>query len=259
MANIQLLGFLVLLLTSNLLNFCCSSNGSCSSCDPFGAIFYALLSVMLWLTVVSCQVYATIVNGAIAQANQGNDQTIEMESSTGNDVIEIHQRFCKIGMHTIKMFHVWFLLNSACYFWLIVHALVIFLLPAQRPDSWTVFYHFSVFLFYSLFAFLHPWLTAARLTRSYAKLTKKMNTTFQWKPKHPFNERSNLDSFIIYAANTQCQFSQITCGSLSSIYISFPCTVWTGTQIFSVVTPNLAFIQRPGYSFHRYSFIKCYD
>lgn len=219
MVNVQLLGFLILLLTSNLLNFCCSLNGTCDNCDPFGAIFYGLLSIMLWLTVVSCQVYATVVNGAIAKAHEGNDQIIEMEGGTVNDAIEIHQRFCKIGMHTIKMFHVWFLLNSACYFWLIVYVLVIFLLPAQKPDSWTVFYHFSVLLFYSLFAFLHPWLTAARLTRTYGKLTRKLNTTFQWKPNHPFNERSNLDSFILYAANTQCQFSQITCSS-SLPYIS---------------------------------------
>lgn len=219
MVNVQLLGFLILLLTSNLLNFCCSLKGKCYNCDPFGAIFYALLSIMLWLTVVSCLVYATVVNGAIAQAHQGNDQIIEMEGGTVNDAIEIHQRFCKIGMPTIKMFHVWFLLNSACYFWLIVYVLVIFLLPAQKPDSWTVFYHFSVLLFYSLFAFLHPWLTAARLTRTYGKLTRTLNTTFHWKPNHPFNARSNLDSFILYAANTQCQFSQITYSS-SLPYIS---------------------------------------
>lgn len=219
MVNVQLLGFLILLLTSNLLDFCCSLNGKCDNCDPFGAIFYALLSVMLWLTVVSCLVYATVVNGVIAHAREGNDQIIGMEGGTVNDVIEIHQRFCKIGMHTIKMFHLWFLVNSACYFLLIVYVLVIFLLPAQKPDSWIVFYHFSVLLFYSLFAFLHPWLTAAKLTRTYAKLTRTLNTTVQWKPNHPFNERSNLDSFILYAANTQCQFSQITCSS-SLPYIS---------------------------------------
>lgn len=218
--NVQLLGFLILLMTSNLLNFCCSLDGMCDlNCDPVGAIFYALLSIMLWLTVVSCLIYATIVKGAISQAHHGNEQIIEMGGGTVNDAIEIHQRFCKLGMHTIKMFHMWFLLNSACYFWLIVYLLVMVLLPGQKLDSWTVFYHFSVLLFYSLFAFLHPWLTAARLTRTYGKLTRKLNTTFQWKPNHPFNDRSKLDSFILYATNTQCQFSQITCSS-SLPYIS---------------------------------------
>lgn len=218
--NVQLLGFLILLMTSNVLNFCCSLGGMCDrSCDPWGAIFYALLSIMLWLTVVSCLIYATAVKGAIAQAHHGNEKIMEMEGGTVNDAIEIHQRFCKIGMHTIKMFHVWFLLNSACYFWLIVYLLIMVLLPGLKLDSWIVFYHFSVLLFYSLFAALHPWITAARLTRTYGKLTRKLNTRFQWKPNHPFNDRSKLDSFILYAANTQCQFSQITCSS-SLPYIS---------------------------------------
>ena len=218
--NVQLLGFLILLMTSNLLNFCCSPDGTCDlSCDPWGAVFYTLLSFILWLTVVSCLIYAIVVKGAIAQAHQGNEQITEMEGGTVNDAIEIHQRFCKIGMHTIKMFHVWFLLNSACYFWLIVYLLLMVLLPGHGLDSWIVFYHFSVLLSYSLFAALHPWLTAARLTRTYGKLTRKLNTTFQWKANHPFNERSQLDSFLLYAANTQCQFSQITCSS-SLPYIS---------------------------------------
>lgn len=217
--NVQLIGFLLLLMTSKVLNFCCSLKKPCQTCDPLGAAFHAVLSVALWLTVVSCQVYAMAVKGAMAQAHEGNEQILKMESGTVNDAIEIHQRFCKIGMHTIKTFHTWFLLNSSCYFWLTVYLLVVFLVQAQQLDSWTVFYHISVLLFYSLFAFLHPWLTAARLTRTYGRLTRKLNTTFQWEPNHPFNKRSNLDSFLLYAANTQCQFSHITCSS-SLPYIS---------------------------------------
>ena len=134
--NVQLLGFLILLMTSNLLNFCCSLKGTCSkSCDLVGVFFYAVLSIVLWLTVVSCLVYATVVNGVIAQAQQANDQIIEMESGTVNDAIEIHQRFCKIGMHTIKMFQAWFLLNSACYFWLIVYLWCIVYLVVCVPLS----------------------------------------------------------------------------------------------------------------------------
>lgn len=217
--NIQMIGFFILLTTSNLLNFCCSSQGKCSNCDPFGAMFYAMLSIVLWLTVIACLVHATVINGAIAQAEQGNSLIIEMEGGTVNDAIEIHQRFCKIGMHTIKIFHAWFLLNSACYFWLIVYMVVVFLTQTWQLQSWFIFYHMSVCGLYAVFAFLHPWITAANLTRTYSKLTRKLNTTFQWKPGHLFSDRTKLDSFILYASNTQCQFSQITCSS-SLPYIS---------------------------------------
>ena len=217
--NVQLVGFLILLITSKVLNFCCSSQGKCDNCDPLGAVYYAMLSIVLWLTVIACLVYATVINGAIAQAQQGNEQIIEMEGDTVNDAIEIHQSFCKIGMRTIKVFQTWFLLNSACYFWLIVYVVVVFLTQAAHLKSWLMFYDTSVCGLYSVFAFLHPWLTAASLTRTYSKLTRKLNTTFQWKPNHPFSDRSKLDSFIVYASNTQCQFSQITCSS-SLPYIS---------------------------------------
>jgi len=217
--NVQLIGFLILLTTSNLLNFCCSSKGSCDNCDPIGAVFYTLFSIVLWFTVIVCLVYGTVINGAIAQAQKGNEQITEMEGGTVNDAIEIHQRFCKIGMHTIKVFHAWFLLNSACYFWLIVYLVVVFLTQAAHMQSWFMFYHMSVCGLYCVFAFLHPLLTTASLTRTYSKLTRKLNTTLQWKPNHPFNDRSKLDSFILYASNTQCQFSQITCSS-SLPYIS---------------------------------------
>ena len=45
--NVQMIGFFILLTTSNLLNFCCSLQGKCNNCDPFGAVFYALLSIVL--------------------------------------------------------------------------------------------------------------------------------------------------------------------------------------------------------------------
>ena len=217
--NFQLTGFFILLLTSNVLNFCCSSKGVCDNCDPICAIFNALWSIVMWLTVIACLVYATVINGAIAQAQKSNEQIIEMEGGTVNDAIEIHQRFCKIGMKTIKVYQSWFLLNSACYFRLIVYVVVVFLTQSSHMQSWPTFYHLSVCGLYSVFAFLHPWLQAASLTRTYSKLTRKLNTTLQWKPNHPFSDRSKFDSFMLYASNTQCQFSQITCSS-SLPYIS---------------------------------------
>lgn len=218
--NFQMIGFLILLLTSNLLVFCCSSaKGTCDNCDPVGAVIFSLRSVVLWLTVIACLVYATVINGIIAQAHQANEQIVEMEGGTVNDAIEIHQYFCKIGMRTIKVYHTWFLLNSACYFWLIVYVVVVFLTQSFHMHSWFSFYHVSVCGLYSVFAFLHPWLAAASLTRTYSKLTRKLNTNLQWKPNHPFCDRSKFDSFLLYASNTQCQFSQITCSS-SLPYIS---------------------------------------
>ena len=217
--NFQLTGFFILLVTSNVLNFCCSSKGVCDNCDPIGAIFNALWSIVMWLTVIACLVYATVINGAIAQAQKSKEQIIEMEGGTVNDAIEIHQRFCKIGMKTIKVYQSWFLLNSACYFWLIVYVVIVFLTQSTHMQSWPTFYHLSVCGLYCVFAFLHPWLQAASLTRTYSKLTRKLNTNLQWKPNHPFIDRSKFDSFMLYASNTQCQFSQITCSS-SLPYIS---------------------------------------
>ena len=73
-----------------------------------------------------------------------NEQIIEMEGGTVNDAIEIHQRFCKIGMKTIKVYQSWFLLNSACYFWLIVYVVVVFLTQSSHMQSWPIFYHLSL-------------------------------------------------------------------------------------------------------------------
>ncbi|XP_068708383.1 uncharacterized protein [Montipora capricornis] len=216
--NFQLVGFFILLVTSNVLNFCCSSKGACS-CDAVGAMFYVIWAIVLWLGVLSCLVYATVINGAIAQAKQGYQQILDMDSGTVNDAIAIHQRICKISMQTIRLYHTWFLINSACYFWLIGYVAIVFLTQSTHMHSWSIFYHLSVCGVYCLFAFLHPWLSAARLTRAYSKLTRKLNTNFQWKPNHPFSDRSKLDSFLLYASNTQCQFSQITCSS-SLPYIS---------------------------------------
>ena len=217
--NFQLIGFFILLVTSNLLNFCCSSEGPCSSCDGVGAMLSILWAIVLWLTVISCLVYATVINGAIAQAKQGNQQIMDLDEGTVNDAIEIHQRICRTSMRTIKLYHTWFLINTACYFWLIGYVAVVFLTQSSHMHSWSMFYHLSVCGVYCLFVFLHPWLTAANLARANSKLTRKLNTTLQWKSNHPFCDRSKLDSFLLYASNTQCQFSQITCSS-SLPYIS---------------------------------------
>ena len=217
--NFQLIGFFILLVTSNLLNFCCSSEGPCSSCDGVGAMLSTLWAIVLWLTVISCLVYATVINGAIAQAKQGNQQIMEMDEGTVNDAIAIHQRVCRTSMRTIKLYHTWFLINSACFFWLIGYVAVVFLTQSSHMHSWSMFYHLSVCGVYCLFVLLHPWLTAASLARAYSKLTRKLNTTLQWKSNHPFCDRSKLDSFLLYASNTQCQFSQITC-SASLPYVS---------------------------------------
>lgn len=144
---------------------------------------------------------------------------MDLDEGTVNDAIEIHQRICRTSMRTIKLYHTWFLINSACYFWLIGYVTVVFLTQSSHMHSWSMFYHLSVCGVYCLFVFLHPWLTAANLARANSKLTRKLNTTLQWKSNHPFCDRSKLDSFLLYASNTQCQFSQITCSS-SLPYIS---------------------------------------
>ena len=217
--NGQLFGFLALMITSDLLNFCCSADGTCAQCYAKVIIFYAVLSIVLWLTIVSCFVFATVINGLVVAAKQCSEQILEMECGTVNDAIEIHQRFCNTAIFSVKRFHVWFLLNSACYFWLTVYLVIIYLSQGGNTKSWSSSFQMSVLFVYSMFSFLHPWLTASRLTTAYGKLTRMLNATCHWKPSHPFNDRSQLDSFVLYASNTQCRFSQITCSS-SLPYIS---------------------------------------
>ncbi|XP_032236552.1 uncharacterized protein LOC116617732 [Nematostella vectensis] len=210
--NLILLGFLFLPCTALLLQKCCPT-GECFPCRPAVIIWYLLLSLVLWLTVVSCLVFSTEVQGLVALAKQCNERILTIEADSINCYIAIHQDLCCSISDTISAYRKWLAVNTASHFWLICYFAIVLLTSFNDFVAWTGNYFICVLLAYSLFVAIHPWVITAKLSQEFNSLVRKLNTTTKWSPRHIFNNRSTLNDFVQYALNTQCQFSQISCST----------------------------------------------